>query len=173
MTVQKSIKCDSCGKELCCVTQYPAVYAIEVSSINVNTPEGGGTYAVIVRPPFKEPHHFCNKECLARFLSLSDHNYQSLYNFTKEKLSYYNATPDEWDGFEAITFGLKQVPTKEHKEAINIIRTIRCMIDRDFNDKKFKQHVLSLLHSTSRGCIGHDKDVPEELIKYDFPKEWE
>lgn len=132
MTVQKSIKCDSCGKELCCVTQYPAVYAIEVSSINVNTPECGGTYAVVVRPPFKEPHHFCNKECLGKFIK-----------------------------------------SKEHQEAINIIRTIRCMIDRDFNDKRFKQHVLSLLHSTSRGCIGCDKDIPEELIKYDLPKEWD
>lgn len=161
MTVQKSIKCDQCGKELCCETQFPTVYAIEVSLINVN------------KPPVKEPHHFCNKECLTRFLNLYDHNYQSLYNFTKEKLSFYNVTPDEWDGFEAITFGLKQVPSKEHHEAINIIRTIRCMIDRDLNDEQFKQHVLSLLHSTARGCIGHDKDVPEELIKYELPKEWE
>lgn len=42
----------------------------------------------------------------------------------------------------------------EHKEAINVIRTIREMVNRDFNDERFKKHVLSLLHSTARGCIG-------------------
>lgn len=60
----------------------------------------------------------------------------------------------------------------EHKEAINVIRTIREMINRDLCDEKFKQHVLSLLHSTARGCIGCDKDIPEEFIKYELPKEW-
>jgi len=61
----------------------------------------------------------------------------------------------------------------EHKEAINVIRTIRAVIDCVDNEKQFKKHVTSILHKTDRGCIGCDKDILEELIKYKLPKEWE
>ncbi len=61
----------------------------------------------------------------------------------------------------------------EHKEAINVLRTIRAVIDCVGNEKQFKKHIISILHKTDRGCIGCDKDIVEELIKYELPKESE
>lgn len=68
MTKTESIKCDNCGKELICDTQYPHVYALELKAIDVNKRSGGGIYAVVVRPPIDETKHFCNKKCLREFL---------------------------------------------------------------------------------------------------------
>lgn len=51
MTTIESIKCDNCGKELICDTQYPHVYALELKAFDVNRRTSGGVFAVVVKPP--------------------------------------------------------------------------------------------------------------------------
>lgn len=46
------------------------------------------------------------------------------------------------------------------------------MINTNWSDENFRKHIISLMHSISIGCIGQNVDVPEELIKYELPKEW-
>ena len=72
MTTIESIKCDNCGKELICDTSYPHVYALELRAIDVSRrTESGMFFAVVVRPPIDGTKHFCNKKCLAEYLSVS------------------------------------------------------------------------------------------------------
>lgn len=69
MTTIESIKCDNCGKELICDTQYPHVYALELKAIDVNRRTSGGVFAVVVKPPIAGNKHFCNKKCLMEFFN--------------------------------------------------------------------------------------------------------
>jgi len=61
----ESISCDFCKKELICELAMPAVYALELSPINVNRNKSNTQYCVAVRKP--ETLHFCNKKCLAEW----------------------------------------------------------------------------------------------------------
>ena len=66
-TVQTSIKCDGCEKELIKVTSMPHVYAFELDSIDCATRGGADTYAicdVIVHDPVPKKKHFCSVECI-------------------------------------------------------------------------------------------------------------
>lgn len=68
MTKTESIKCDNCGKELICDTQYPHVYALELKAIDVNRNSIGSVFLVHLSPPIDKTKHFCNKKCLREFL---------------------------------------------------------------------------------------------------------
>jgi len=68
MTKTESIKCDNCGKELICDTQYPHVYALELKAIDVNRNSSGSVFLVRTSPPIDQTKHFCKKKCLWEFL---------------------------------------------------------------------------------------------------------
>jgi len=63
-TTTESIRCDGCEKELIQDTGYPAVYALQLSAIDVNRSTSSFQYSVICHPPIKKSHHFCNFICL-------------------------------------------------------------------------------------------------------------
>ncbi len=68
-TVQTSIKCDGCQKELIEDTMAPAKYALELKSVNVGINTSNMQWANIVYPPIAEPVHFCGYECLNTWLA--------------------------------------------------------------------------------------------------------
>lgn len=65
---KQSLICDNCGTELVEDTQYPAKFSLELTAINTGYNTSDITYAVIVKPPFREAKHFCNIQCITEWL---------------------------------------------------------------------------------------------------------
>lgn len=71
LSVVKSCKCDACGAELIHETSYPAVYALQLSAINVNVNTTGVEFCVAVIPPLDADRHFCGMACLTQWVETS------------------------------------------------------------------------------------------------------
>ena len=66
-----TITCDTCGKDLTATGAMPAYrYVLTPETIEHAKRKDGSyfSYAVAVYPWIKRPHHFCGRECLAKWM---------------------------------------------------------------------------------------------------------
>ncbi len=69
MSINNSITCDACEKELIVDSLRPANYVLELKSVDVGINTSGVTYAVCINPPIKETLHFCGFGCLQDWMN--------------------------------------------------------------------------------------------------------
>ena len=67
--INTSKTCDQCNKELIVDSQYPAHYTLELKVVNTGINTSNFSYPVSMSPPFKGTKHFCNKECLQKWIT--------------------------------------------------------------------------------------------------------
>lgn len=70
--LKESIICEYCLKELICDTKDPHVFALKLTNIDVNRNSSAIEFLTYVFPPLGSDKHFCDLNCLNKWLNKGD-----------------------------------------------------------------------------------------------------
>lgn len=68
MSRKKCVVCDQCDKILSVDSPYPHNFVLELKVVDTGINTSGATYAIHQEPAFQGSRHFCDNECLIKWV---------------------------------------------------------------------------------------------------------